>query len=69
VTRRAKAKPPGHGGAREGAGRPATGRTVKPLQLHLPPDVVAMIDAARGGESRSRWVAELVRKFSAPSSA
>lgn len=64
-----KAKKLSHGGARKGAGRPATGHTVKPLQLHLPPDVVAMMDAARGSESRSRWVAALVRKASEPSSA
>lgn len=60
-----KANPPGRGGSRKGAGRPATGRTVKPLQLHLPPDVVDAMDAARGDETRSRWVAELVRKATA----
>ena len=56
MTRRAKAKPPGHGGAREGAGRPPTGRTVRPVQLHLSPETVATIDAQRGPLSRSQWV-------------
>jgi len=50
-----------HGGAREGAGRPATGRKVKPMQLHLPPEVIAIIDSARGEQSRSQWVAMIVR--------
>ncbi len=48
------------GGRRAGAGRPATGRTVRPVQLHLPPDVVATIDAQRGDLSRSQWVAQLI---------
>lgn len=56
-----KQRPPAHGGTRAGAGRPATGRTVKPLQLHLPPEVIAIIDAARGEQSRSKWVAMAVR--------
>ncbi len=54
-------KPRTRGGARPGAGRPATGRTVRPVQLHLPPDVVATIDAARGDLSRSQWVSQVVR--------
>lgn len=44
------------GGARVGAGRPATGRTVRPVQLHLPPDAIQTIDAERGPLSRSQWV-------------
>ena len=64
MSRRASA----HGGARAGAGRPATGRTVLPLQLHLPPDVIAIIDSARGEQSRSKWVAMAVRLAAAVSS-
>lgn len=44
------------GGARPGAGRPPTGRTVRPVQFHLSPETVATIDAQRGPLSRSQWV-------------
>jgi len=40
---------------------------VQPLQLHLPPDVIAIIDSARGEQSRSKWVAMAVRMAAAVS--
>lgn len=51
------------GGRRAGAGRPrgtGTGRTVKPVQLHLSPEAIAAIDAYRGGMTRSQWVSRAV---------
>lgn len=48
------------GGRRPGAGRPrgtGTGRAVKPVQLHLPPELIAAVDAVRRSQSRSEWVA------------
>ena len=51
------------GGRRPGAGRPrgtGTGRTVKQVHLHLQPDLIAAVDAARGPRSRSEWVAAAV---------
>lgn len=51
---------PAHGGARPGAGRPrgtGPGRTVKPVQFHLPPALIAAVECARGDLSRSEWVA------------
>jgi hypothetical protein len=48
---------PGHGGARPGAGRPATGNT--PITLRLPPKLVASVrrDAKRAGQTVSEFVA------------
>lgn len=48
---------PGHGGARPGAGRPATGN--KPVTLRLPPDLIEKIrrKAKKAGQTMSEFVA------------
>ena len=48
---------PGHGGRREGAGRPPIGN--QPVTLRLPPHVVKTVrrDAKRAGQSLSAFVA------------
>lgn len=62
MTRPAKPRPtkPRRGGARPGAGRPVTGRTVRPVQFHLPPSIIAAIDAMRGDLSRSQWLVKVI---------
>jgi len=52
---------PGHGGARPGAGRPATNN--KPVTLRLPPKLLATVrrDAKRAGKTMSDYVAEKLR--------
>ena len=49
---------PGHGGARPGAGRPATGN--QPVTLRLPPKLLANVrrDAKRTGQTISEYVAK-----------
>ena len=53
---------PGHGGARAGAGRPATGN--KPVTLRLPPKLLATVrrNAERAGQTMSEFVAEKLRR-------
>lgn len=49
---------PGHGGARHGAGRPASGN--EPVTLRLPPKLIASLrrQAKRAGQTMSAFVAE-----------
>lgn len=54
------------GGARPGAGRPPTGRTVRPVQFHLPPSIIAAIDAMRGDLSRSQWLVRVIEGSGLP---
>jgi hypothetical protein len=53
---------PGHGGARAGAGRPATGN--RPITVRLPPKLVAAVrrDARRAGQTISEFVAEKLHR-------
>ena len=56
---------PTRGGARKGAGRPqgsGKGRTVKTSSINLPPELWAKLDALRGGQSRSAWIADRIRR-------
>lgn len=56
-------KKPARGGARPGAGRPATGRTVVPGQITLSPAAWARLDqlvAERGARSRGELIAALL---------
>jgi len=53
---------PKHGGARKGAGRPATGRKVKASSITMTPELWAKLDALRGGKTRSAWVADKIKR-------
>jgi len=52
---------PGHGGARPGAGRPASGN--KPVTLRLPPKLIEKVrrQAKRAGQTMSEFVAEKLK--------
>jgi len=52
---------PGHGGARAGAGRPASGN--KPVTFRLPPKLIEKVRrlAKRTGQTMSDYVAERLR--------
>lgn len=55
---------PGHGGARAGAGRPASGNL--PVTIRLPPKLLEAVrrDARRAGKSMSAYVASKLRGHS-----
>jgi hypothetical protein len=56
---------PSHGGPRKGAGRKpgsGKGRTVKTGSINLPPALWDKLDAMRGEQTRSGWIAERIRK-------
>jgi hypothetical protein len=54
-------KIPKRGGARAGAGRKATGRTVKTSSINLPPELWVTLDALRGEATRSAWIAAKIK--------
>ena len=53
---------PKHGGKREGAGRPATGRKIKTGSINLTPEHWAKLDKVRGEKTRSAWIAERIKR-------
>jgi len=61
-----KKKPtPTRGGARKGAGRKpgvGKGRTVTTSSINLPPELWSKLDAIRGKQTRSAWIAEKIKR-------
>ena len=56
----------GHGGKRDGAGRPpgtGTGATVRGVMVYLPVALIEELDAARGDTSRSAVISGLVQQY------
>jgi hypothetical protein len=39
---------------------------VRPVQFHLPPSIIAAIDAARGDLSRSQWLVRVIEGSGLP---
>lgn len=50
------------GGPRQGAGRPATGRTVVSRSVSMAPEAWTKLDDLRGKKSRGQWIAEGIRR-------
>jgi len=50
-----------HGGARKGAGRPATGRTVKASSITMTPELWAKLDKIKKDKTRSAWIADKIK--------
>ena len=49
------------GGRQPGSGRPV-GQNDRPSTVSLPPEILRLIDAARGTENRSAYVVRLIRE-------
>ena len=63
------ANKPTHGGHRPGSGRKpgsGTGRTVTTSSINLPPVLWDKLDAIRGQQTRSAWIAEKINTSKHP---